>query len=167
MAATTAEKKAYMAVYRQDKKAEISANKQDWRLRNKDKTAGYQKDYRDKYPGKRLAKKRTWREKNYLADVLLVKRSAWRTKYNLLEDDISTMLIRQGNKCVGCASEILFFTCSVDHIAARAKGGTNDASNLQLLCVTCNIFKRDHSMADFISHAKRIAAAHSDIGGLL
>lgn len=30
---------------------------------------------------------------------------------------------------------------SIDHVLAKSKGGTNDRSNLRVLCTTCNTIK--------------------------
>ena len=40
--------------------------------------------------------------------------------------------------CVGCGITV---GLTLDHIVARAHGGTNHISNLQLLCWECNFMK--------------------------
>lgn len=48
------------------------------------------------------------------------------------------ILDRDGHRCVACgATERL----CIDHIIPRAKGGTNDDDNLQVLCAPCNTSK--------------------------
>lgn len=49
-----------------------------------------------------------------------------------------TMYGQQEGKCNGCGYELPFRLLEIDHIKARAKGGTNEPSNLQLLCSSCN-----------------------------
>lgn len=45
---------------------------------------------------------------------------------------------RDGHKCLKCgASEYL----TIDHILPISKGGGNEASNLQTLCLACNVQK--------------------------
>ena len=44
---------------------------------------------------------------------------------------------RQGWKCASCTIAI-DATAELDHTVALSNGGTNDASNAQLLCVTCH-----------------------------
>jgi len=48
----------------------------------------------------------------------------------------------------------------IDHIIPRNKGGTDDESNLQALCYSCNAMKRDRDDTDF--HAVRESFKHRD-----
>lgn len=45
-----------------------------------------------------------------------------------------------GNKCLKCSSEN---DICIDHVKPFIKGGTNDISNLQPLCRSCNSAKKD------------------------
>lgn len=47
----------------------------------------------------------------------------------------------QGGYCNGCETHFEMRHLQVDHIIARAKGGTDHISNLQLLCGSCNSMK--------------------------
>ena len=42
---------------------------------------------------------------------------------------------RDGYKCKNCNGK---FELTIDHIIPLTKGGTNDESNLQILCIVCN-----------------------------
>ena len=46
---------------------------------------------------------------------------------------------RDGNKCVNCKRSDIVLT--IDHIIPISKRGTNDESNLQTMCVSCNTKK--------------------------
>ena len=48
---------------------------------------------------------------------------------------------RDGYKCKECGATNEETTLHIDHIKPVAKGGTNDPSNLQILCEKCNLAK--------------------------
>ena len=52
----------------------------------------------------------------------------------------------QGGNCAGCATHFEPRHFDIDHIIARAKGGTDHIENLQLLCGSCNSIKGDRGM---------------------
>ncbi len=52
----------------------------------------------------------------------------------------------QGGFCAGCREHFQPRHLEVDHIIARAKGGTDHAENLQLLCGHCNRTKGERGM---------------------
>ena len=54
-----------------------------------------------------------------------------------------TVLYRDNFKCVFCGRTSQQIELQVDHIFPFAKGGSNDISNLQTLCVDCNQGKSD------------------------
>ncbi len=56
------------------------------------------------------------------------------------EEDWLALLERCGHRCLACgATEDL----SVDHVVPLSLGGSNAASNLQILCSRCNSQKGD------------------------
>ena len=61
------------------------------------------------------------------------------------------VLRRAGARCELCGISSKDMQIDVDHIIPRAKGGSNDLSNLQALCRTCNAQKRDRDDTDFHS----------------
>jgi len=70
------------------------------------------------------------------------------------------VLKRAGGRCELCGDSSRNIQIDVDHIVPRSKGGSNDLSNLQALCRTCNAQKRNHDDTDF--HALHKAYAHRD-----
>ena len=57
----------------------------------------------------------------------------------------------QGGHCNGCGEHFEKRNLEVDHIIARAKGGTDHRENLQLLCGHCNRVKGDRGQEYLIA----------------
>lgn len=63
--------------------------------------------------------------------------------------DIADLARKQDSKCVYCAVAISSRSWHVDHRQPIARGGSNDPSNLQLLCQPCNNRKWAHDPDEF------------------
>lgn len=59
------------------------------------------------------------------------------------------VLKRAKFRCELCGISAEIKALEVDHIVPRNKGGTDDESNLQALCYSCNAMKRDRDDTDF------------------
>lgn len=59
------------------------------------------------------------------------------------------MRLQQG-KCACCRVSLKETKHHIDHMTALSRGGTNDDSNLQLLCATCNLQKGAKDPIDFM-----------------
>lgn len=59
------------------------------------------------------------------------------------------VLKRAKFRCELCGISADIKALEVDHIVPRNKGGTDDPSNLQALCYSCNSMKRDRDDTDF------------------
>ena len=55
--------------------------------------------------------------------------------------EVERLFNKQKGKCVNCLCSIVY-GYHVDHIQALSRGGSNDISNIQLLCPPCNIRKQ-------------------------
>lgn len=64
--------------------------------------------------------------------------------------DVVSLYAMQQGRCAAfwCAVE-LSGDYHVDHIVALSRGGSNDPTNIQLLCPSCNLSKGDDSMFEF------------------
>lgn len=60
-----------------------------------------------------------------------------RSEFNTVKADLQLTLIDQGYeyRCVGCDT---LENLSLDHITPLSRGGSDDLSNLQFLCQSCN-----------------------------
>ncbi|MFP4219604.1 MAG: HNH endonuclease [Phormidium sp.] len=52
---------------------------------------------------------------------------------------------RDNFTCVACGKTHQQARLTIDHIIPVSKGGSNDLSNLQTLCFTCNRLKSNHA----------------------
>ena len=66
-----------------------------------------------------------------------------------------TLYGRQEGICNGCKVLFPFRNLTVDHVVPRARGGSDDLSNLQLLCGACNSMKGQLSQAALVAKLKR------------
>lgn len=98
-----------------------------------------------------LAKMRAWRKANPEKVQVWVRNRRAKLKglsgSHTLADILAMMNIQRG-KCVYCRCDITK-SYQVDHIVPVARGGSNDKSNLQLLCRTCNLDKRDKDPLEY------------------
>ncbi len=79
--------------------------------------------------------------------------STW--DYRMLEDDPVPdslryrILKKAGGRCALCGATKKETTLHIDHILPRSRGGSNEESNLQVLCFQCNLGKSNKDMTDF------------------
>jgi diadenosine tetraphosphate (Ap4A) HIT family hydrolase len=72
------------------------------------------------------------------------------------------VLKRARGRCELCGVSNEVKALEVDHILPRNHGGSDDISNLQALCYTCNASKRDRDSTDF--RGSREMYAHREAG---
>lgn len=65
--------------------------------------------------------------------------------------DIGRLRDGQGNRCGVCASDLALTGTHVDHMMPLVRGGSNDVSNLMLLCPPCNLSKRTKTLDEFLA----------------
>ncbi|WP_414619264.1 HNH endonuclease [Calothrix sp. CCY 0018] len=76
-------------------------------------------------------------EKSATKKLAITKPQNKRSRYIPASVRVS-VLHRDNNKCVFCGRSAKQVQLEVDHIIPFSKGGSNDLSNLQTLCINCN-----------------------------
>ncbi|TDL83998.1 HIT domain-containing protein [Palleronia sediminis] len=71
------------------------------------------------------------------------------------------VLKRARFRCELCGASAEKIALHVDHIVPRNKGGLDELSNFQALCITCNTNKRDTDDTDFRNMAEQYAERQS------
>jgi len=123
-----------------------------WRIENPKKIVENNAKYYFKNVEKIKEKNRIYREKN--PEIIAAARHRYRAlKRNASGshdgEDIKFLFIAQKNLCAMCYTSLKKQKHHVDHIMPLARGGTNDKTNLQLLCPTCNRKKSAKHPIDF------------------
>lgn len=125
------------AAYREAHPEKHRAASVKWRAANPDKSRAATAAHQAQHPEQRRANEANRRAR---------KRAAEGTH---TQDDIAALYLLQRGKCACCHASIKR-GYHVDHIQPLARGGSNDKSNLQLLCPTCNLKKSDRHPIDFM-----------------
>lgn len=58
------------------------------------------------------------------------------------------VLKRDGFRCRYCGANAMSTVLHVDHVIAKASGGTDEATNLVTACASCNLGKSDRALDD-------------------
>ena len=111
------------------------ANK--WRKANPDKLRMQKRRAYARNPDKFLAKEHARRAKDPRTGLVFTK------------DDVRRIYAAQRGKCA-CCKTVLGDIFERDHIVSISQGGTNDPSNIQLLCPPCNKRKSNKHPIDFM-----------------
>lgn len=134
--------------YKDNREKEIEKVK-NYQRRNKDKMAKSGKQYRESHRDKVRAIKKDWDSRNRdKASQYSNKRRAHAEVNggNYTAQEWKSLCDFYGNVCLRCsihAKDTLKGKLSPDHIIPLSKGGSNDISNIQPLCLPCNISKHD------------------------
>lgn len=65
--------------------------------------------------------------------------------------DIAALRIAQGNCCGICGADLSIAGEHVDHMTPLSRGGSNDPSNLMVLCPPCNLRKNDKTLDEYLA----------------
>ena len=71
---------------------------------------------------------------------------------------------KQNKKCIGCLEEFAIRNMEIDHIHPQSEGGSDDVSNLQLLCGACNKLKSASPQEVFLVKTAHLRKGKSAYG---
>ena len=142
----------YDAKYREKNKERELARGAAWRAANPEKEKARTAAYRANNKEKDAARKALYTKQN--PDVVRAIASRRRARVRGAEgthssEDIQKLFSLQRGLCAVCQTDISGKN-HVDHVMPLALGGTNDKTNLQLLCPTCNHSKSSKHPIDFM-----------------
>lgn len=119
-------------------KVERNADMREWRVKNKDHLRTLTNAWKDANPGRTRASAQAYRA-----------RKAGATG-RFTEADVQVMYSKQNGLC-NCCRVPLGDKYHRDHVVALATGGSNEASNMQLLCKPCNCAKGSRPMSALLA----------------
>lgn len=118
-----------------------------WKQLNVSLLNGYRKKWRESAHGKAVMSSHSHKRRISLKD------NTPKGKH-FTHDDLIMKLKLQHGKCVYCQLSIKDYF-EIDHFIPAVKGGSNESSNIQLLCRECNRGKDGKHTKDAIDFAKK------------
>ena len=70
--------------------------------------------------------------------------------------ETQAILIAQNHRCIYCHADLRKVKRHLDHVIPLSRGGSNDKSNLQWLCQSCNVKKSNKDPIDFAQEQGRL-----------
>ncbi len=129
--------------YQADHKEQISEYKKEWSEDNSDRVAAYKREYYERNREEVIARSEEWDENNaekvkqFKANNSRKRKAAkYASRGNFTAKEFEELCERYGNKCLCCGdAEALL---EADHVVPLTRGGSDDISNIQPLCGSCN-----------------------------
>lgn len=130
-------------VYREKNRFSLREKGMKYYWDNRDICLERSRQYSNKNREKVASRVKQWRENNRESRVASEAKRRARKRMaagSFDRDDVLGLIEKQDRRCVYCRSDITA-GYHVDHVMPLALGGSNDLSNLQVLCPTCNLSK--------------------------
>lgn len=129
--------------YQEAHKEEINEYKKRWRRENALMVALRSREHYERNKHEIVARSRTWAEdnpekvSNAKADNRRKRRAAKHASSgSFTAEEFGELCERYGNKCLSCGSTGVVL--EADHVVPLTRGGSDDISNIQPLCGSCN-----------------------------
>jgi 5-methylcytosine-specific restriction endonuclease McrA len=134
-------------------------NKKRWVDNNKDKKAAHDKTYAKKNANKLSEYKKNWQKENSERLKILAKKKYEKNKEAYFcyahnrrarkkgnggkhtHEQAMALLESQNHNCINCQEKLTETNRHKDHIMPLLLGGTNNITNIQWLCASCNLSK--------------------------
>lgn len=133
--------------WRAQNAAKIHKHKSDYNRKNRESIRLDSKSRREAYPLRVLTKQHNTRAKRCGA-VGTIKVS-----------DIQKLLREQDEACAICRCSFKTTRLSLDHDLPLSRGGSNNPSNIQLLCLSCNLRKGRRTTVEYLRTINRTVTA--------
>ena len=117
------------------------------RAANPEAARAYGRKYHAKNRDKNCAKMRTYYERRFFWGRAMKLRG--NQKATTL--DLARLWKMQRGRCALTGRRLNRDNSQLDHIVAKARGGTDEINNLQWVCVEANLAKRELSETEFVS----------------
>lgn len=153
-------RKAATDLARYHAKPAVRQQNKEWRERNPDKVKAYREKWVANNPDKHREVQRNYTANNPEAVQANVRKRRARLRNSdgaHTASDIAAILERQRYRCAECGVSVKKRgDRQVDHIMPLKLGGSNNPSNLQILCNTCNKVKGAKHPVDFAQERGRL-----------
>ena len=129
--------------YREEHKEQISEYKKRWAAENEDSVSASRRKHYERNRNEVIARSNKWAESNpekarqAKTDNLRKRRAARHSsRGNFIVAKFKELCERYGNKCLACGDTEAVL--EADHVVPLTKGGSDNISNIQPLCGSCN-----------------------------
>lgn len=138
--------------YRQENKQQLRESHREWARKNREHRNKYNNDWyhalSDEKKAEMRKRQRDWESRN----IPIVKAQAARKRTRgknlkgIITKEIAIKLFEKYNYCLRCGTKE---NLTIDHIVAITNGGSDEWSNLQILCFSCNSSKGNRHSTDY------------------